>query len=71
MGLSAGGATQVDEVWRSDHEVVLAAVRRDGLALKFAAEALKGDREIVLAAVQENGYALQHATEALMADREV
>eukprot|EP00971_Amphidinium_carterae_P019725 388714-Amphidinium_carterae.1 len=40
----------VAEVWRSDHEVVLAAVEHDWRALQFAAEALKGDREIVLAA---------------------
>eukprot|EP00971_Amphidinium_carterae_P307320 6107224-Amphidinium_carterae.1 len=45
----------VDEVWRHDHEVVLAAVQQDGTALRFAAEALRGDREIVLAAVQDDG----------------
>eukprot|EP00971_Amphidinium_carterae_P160723 3186848-Amphidinium_carterae.1 len=45
---------EVDEVWRSDHAVVLAAVREHGEALEFAAEALKGDREIALAAVQKN-----------------
>eukprot|EP00971_Amphidinium_carterae_P127561 2527296-Amphidinium_carterae.1 len=38
----------VDEVWKSNHEVVLAAVRANGNALQFAAEALKGDREFVL-----------------------
>eukprot|EP00971_Amphidinium_carterae_P248756 4937945-Amphidinium_carterae.1 len=48
----------VDEVWRSDHGVVLAAVQANGQALRFAAEALQGDREIVLSAVQENGCAL-------------
>eukprot|EP00971_Amphidinium_carterae_P009219 181804-Amphidinium_carterae.1 len=37
---------EVDEVWRSNHEVVLAAVQRKGRNLQFAAEALKGDREI-------------------------
>eukprot|EP00971_Amphidinium_carterae_P004541 91047-Amphidinium_carterae.1 len=36
---------EVDELWKSDREVVLAAVQHDGRALKFAAEALKGDRE--------------------------
>eukprot|EP00971_Amphidinium_carterae_P291593 5788537-Amphidinium_carterae.1 len=41
---------RVDEVWRSDHEVVLTAVQMNGVALQFAAEALQGDREIVLAA---------------------
>eukprot|EP00971_Amphidinium_carterae_P289793 5754426-Amphidinium_carterae.1 len=41
---------EVDKIWRSDCEVVLAAVQQDGGALRFAAGALKGDREIVLAA---------------------
>eukprot|EP00971_Amphidinium_carterae_P253809 5038755-Amphidinium_carterae.1 len=41
---------ELDEIWRSDHEVVLAAVQANGRALEVAAEALKGDREIVLAA---------------------
>eukprot|EP00971_Amphidinium_carterae_P252894 5020612-Amphidinium_carterae.1 len=31
----------VDEVWRTDREVVLTAVQHDGRALRFAAEALK------------------------------
>eukprot|EP00971_Amphidinium_carterae_P320326 6367543-Amphidinium_carterae.1 len=61
----------VGEVWRSDREVVLTAVRRDGQNLEFVAEALKGDREIVLAAVQHNGFALEHAADFFRADREV
>eukprot|EP00971_Amphidinium_carterae_P277585 5509224-Amphidinium_carterae.1 len=62
---------KVDEVWKSDHEVVLAAVRAHGSALEFAAEALQGDREIVLTAVQQNGFALEHATDSLRADHEI
>eukprot|EP00971_Amphidinium_carterae_P009031 178370-Amphidinium_carterae.1 len=62
---------EVDAAWRSDREVVLAAVQHNGTALEFAAEALKGDRDVVLAAVQADGYALQYATEALRADPEV
>eukprot|EP00971_Amphidinium_carterae_P037856 744392-Amphidinium_carterae.1 len=62
---------EADEVWRSDHEVVLTAVQREGRALQFVAEALKGDREIVLAAVRQAGWALKYATEALRTDREI
>eukprot|EP00971_Amphidinium_carterae_P265622 5269739-Amphidinium_carterae.1 len=40
----------VDKVWKSDHEVVLAAVGRTGWAFQFAADALKEDRAFVLAA---------------------
>eukprot|EP00971_Amphidinium_carterae_P349467 6491033-Amphidinium_carterae.1 len=62
---------EVDEIWRSDHLVVLTAVQQNGHNLQYATEALRGDREIVLAAVQQNGDALQYATEALRGDREV
>eukprot|EP00971_Amphidinium_carterae_P254482 5052185-Amphidinium_carterae.1 len=57
------------ESCRSDHEIVLAAVRQDGFALHFAAESCKNDREIVLAAVQQNGCALEDAAESCRSDR--
>ncbi len=53
---------------RSNREIILEAVRRNGLALQFAALELRADREIVLAAVQDCGYALQHAHQALKDD---
>ena len=37
---------------------VQAAVRRNGLALEYAAPALQQDRELVLEAVHQDGYAL-------------
>ncbi|SVD92251.1 uncharacterized protein METZ01_LOCUS445105, partial [marine metagenome] len=52
-------------------EIVLAAVRNDGEALKYANDGIKADREIVLAAVQKNGDALQYASDGLKADREI
>eukprot|EP00971_Amphidinium_carterae_P047201 929615-Amphidinium_carterae.1 len=35
----------VDEAWKRDHEVVLAAVRDVGNALQYASEALRADRD--------------------------
>eukprot|EP00971_Amphidinium_carterae_P117054 2317976-Amphidinium_carterae.1 len=58
----------VPEVYKSDPEVVMAAVLRDSGALHYAAEELKGCREIVLAAVARNGEALQYASEQLRSD---
>ena len=52
-------------------ESVLAALRRNGNALKDVDEALKRDREIVLAAVQQAGHALQYADEPLRKDRTI
>jgi len=56
---------------RADRRIVMAAVRRAGLELKYASPHLRGDRDVVLAAVRENGKALRYALAPLRADREV
>lgn len=56
---------------KHDKEVVLAAVKNYGMALKYVPEELKNDREIVLNAVQSNGRALRVAPDELKNDREV
>ncbi len=53
-----------------DRDEVLAAVKKDGHALKDADESLRKDKEIVLAAVRTNGSALEHADKSLKKDRE-
>ena len=50
---------------------VLAAVKKDGLALRRASPELRADREIVLAAVAQNGWALEYASTELQADHEI
>eukprot|EP00913_Durusdinium_trenchii_P024254 g22772.t1 len=55
---------------QNDREIVMAAVKSRGTALKFADPALRRDREIALAAVAKDGHALRYAS-ALRADREV
>ena len=52
-------------------EEALAKIRKDGWALKYAAEELKADRDVVLAAVRKDGRALEYAAEELRADRDV
>eukprot|EP00931_Biecheleriopsis_adriatica_P063364 TRINITY_DN3834_c0_g1_i6.p1 TRINITY_DN3834_c0_g1~~TRINITY_DN3834_c0_g1_i6.p1 ORF type:complete len:263 (-),score=66.71 TRINITY_DN3834_c0_g1_i6:349-1137(-) len=59
------------EELKADKEVALAAVKRDGWALRYAAASLKADRDVVLAAVRQKGMALQYVAEELTADREV
>ncbi|MGR3952432.1 MAG: DUF4116 domain-containing protein [Chlamydia sp.] len=49
----------------ADESIILSLVQRDGLALKYASEALQNDRAIVLAAVQQDGLALVYASEEL------
>lgn len=57
----------LDEL-RADRDLMLMAVRHDGLALRCVAAALQDDQDVVLAAVSENGDALEFASEALRDD---
>ena len=52
----------------STKQDVLAAVAKNGLALRYASETLKNDRDVVLAAVAQNGLALEYASETLKND---
>ena len=54
---------------RSDREIVLTAVKQNGLALKSSDE-LRSDREFMLAAVKENNLTLKFASIELLSDRE-
>ena len=56
---------------KKNREVVLAAVQKDGYALRYAAEELKKDREVVLAAVQQDGTALLFVAEEMKNDQEL
>ena len=55
---------------KEDRDVVLAAVKQNGMALDFAG-IWKDDEEIVSSAVQKNGMALQFASERLKNTKEV
>ncbi|CAJ1437555.1 unnamed protein product, partial [Effrenium voratum] len=50
---------------QADREAVLAAVRKNFRALRFASEELQADREVVLAAVAQDYRALQLASQEL------
>ncbi|CAB9498904.1 expressed unknown protein [Seminavis robusta] len=55
---------------RDDKDVVLAAVRKNGLSLRHASEALRRDKEIVLAAVSSRPDALKYALGNLRRDKD-
>ena len=61
------------ESLRADKEVVLEAVKRNGLALEYASEQLKDDKEVVLEAIEHSieGIAFKYASERLKDDKEV
>ena len=50
---------------RADREIVLAAVKQNGLALEHAAAELQANHEIVLAAMLQNTEAHQYASEEI------
>ena len=56
---------------REDREIMLFAVRQDGMLLQYASPSLKRDVKVVTAAVEKNGLALQHADDSLKRDRKV
>lgn len=56
---------------KRNRELVLAAVRQDWHALKYATEDFRQDRKVVLAAVERDGRALRYAHANLRLDKEV
>eukprot|EP00971_Amphidinium_carterae_P071046 1404666-Amphidinium_carterae.1 len=56
------------EARKADREIVLAAVRKNGLALQYASKTVRADREVVLTAVQQSQYALRHPADCLLED---
>ncbi|CAE7423520.1 FRAS1 [Symbiodinium sp. KB8] len=56
---------------RADREVVMAAVRKDGMALAYASQELQDDESIVEAATEENPRALQFASDRWRRDKEL
>lgn len=51
---------------RGDRDVVLEAVKRDGLDLAHATDELRADLNLVLEAVKQNGLALKFAAPHLL-----
>ena len=61
--------SDVVENLKKDKEIVLIAVKENGIHLEYADESLKKDREIVLAAVKNFGTSLSFADESLKKDK--
>ncbi|CAE7263974.1 unnamed protein product [Symbiodinium natans] len=56
---------------QADKEVVLAAVKKNGEALRRVSTEFRADKEVVLKAVKQNGFALRYASKDLQADKKV
>ena len=53
------------------HELMMIALRQDGLALQIAPVPMKGDKLLVMEAVTRHGLALQYASEDMKSDPEI
>lgn len=62
---------KLDDIFKSDKEVVMAAVTGYGNNLEYAADSLKADKEVVLAAVNNSGSALRFSADDLKKDPEI
>ena len=59
-----------DEFLKKDKEIVLEAVRSDGMALEFADDSLKKDKEIINLAVQNNNKSIIYSDIILKKDKD-
>ena len=53
---------------QNDRDVVMTAVKVNGVDLKYASERLKADKSVVQAALKNNGFALNSASKELQGD---
>lgn len=61
----------LSDVEKNDSDILLAAIRSNGVALEYASPSQKMNRAIVLEAIRSNGLALQYAPKPLQADFEI
>lgn len=57
--------------FKTDRELVMIAVKKNGRILKYLNDELKNDKEIVCAAISNNRYCLSYASEKLKDDKYV
>lgn len=69
--VTSSNISAAPEYLLNDKDFILAAVKKEGFALRYAGPELKKDPEIVLAAVNQSGQALQYAGPLLKANKEI
>ena len=62
--------SELEDKYKADKEIVLLALKRCPLVLKFASQDLKKDKEVVSKAIKRDRSAFEFADESLKADRE-
>ena len=60
----------IDEIKYTNKADAMAAVEKDGRALRYTSEALRANREVVMAAIKDCGLALEYASAELRNDPE-
>ena len=57
--------------YRSDRDIVIAAVSNNGSAFRFADEVLRGDLDVVMTAIKQGGGALRYASKDARANQKL
>ena len=68
-GLALALEVASDEL-KKDKELVLVAIKQDGLALEFASNKLKEDKDFIFSVVKQNRLALKFASDKLKEDKD-
>ncbi len=61
---------EVDEELWNNKEVVIAVVKQEGMALKYASDELKNDKDVVIKAIHSNDEAFKYVSNELRNDKE-
>lgn len=59
-----------EEVW-INKELVLEAVKKDGMLLRYASKALQNDKEVAIQALMEDGYTIKFVSQELKNDPDI
>jgi hypothetical protein len=60
----------ISKKYRTDKDVVIAAVANSGQALQYTSEKLRNDKDVVLEAVKNDGTALKYTSDNLLNDKD-
>lgn len=71
ISVKTNGLTLAQTEHTNDKEIVMAAVKNYGHALKFASSSLRDDKDVVLAALSNDGSSIQYASDSLQHDKDV
>jgi len=71
LKIKPASITQISDELKDNNEVVIEAIKKNGLLLKYVSNRLKDDDGFVSLAIEQNANALMHASERLQNDYDI